>query len=205
MKGERIASLYKEALLRVDVEDRSDCLSPERMQMVAERQLPESERLAALDHIMRCPQCVREFELLRAIVQPDPKPKKSVWVPTLAAAASVTLLIAAGLWQMTRSPNQVFRGDSDTIRLVEPSGRVPVESMRLFRWTGAGADVTYRLEIFNPDGSVLFDATTRDTVFALGDSVLFRPGQTYSWWIRATSLDGTVRTTVPMDLQVVGN
>ena len=53
--------------IRVSGEERSDCLAPEAMQSLLDRSGPEDERLGRLDHIMACPHCLAEFELLRSV------------------------------------------------------------------------------------------------------------------------------------------
>lgn len=47
--------------------DRSDCVSPEQIADFVESRLPERYRLEVADHIMACPACREEFELLRAL------------------------------------------------------------------------------------------------------------------------------------------
>jgi hypothetical protein len=53
---------------------RADCLPPEDLQQLLDRSGPEQERLRLLDHVMACPYCQPEFELLRMVRDAAPGP-----------------------------------------------------------------------------------------------------------------------------------
>jgi hypothetical protein len=53
--------------IRVSGEERADCLSPEAMQSLLDRTGSDDQRLEMLDHVMACPHCLAEFELLRSV------------------------------------------------------------------------------------------------------------------------------------------
>lgn len=53
---------------------RADCLAPEDLQRLVDRSGSEEERLRLLDHVMACPYCLSEFELLRSVRDAAPGP-----------------------------------------------------------------------------------------------------------------------------------
>ncbi len=67
MSDERLRLSYDRLLaLRADAgQDRATCPPVERMAALIRREEDEDHRLAVLDHVMACPFCQAEFELLR--------------------------------------------------------------------------------------------------------------------------------------------
>lgn len=68
MSDERLRLSYDRllALRADDGQDRAACPPVERMAALVRREEDEDSRLALLDHVMACPFCQGEFELLRA-------------------------------------------------------------------------------------------------------------------------------------------
>lgn len=67
MSDERLRQSY-DMLLGVrsgEAADRSRCPAVEELQALVHREQDEEARLALLDHVMACPFCQPEFELLR--------------------------------------------------------------------------------------------------------------------------------------------
>ncbi len=67
MTDERLRSTYDRMLMfRAETtSDRSACPPVERMGALVRREEDEEQRLELLDHVMGCPFCQAEFELLR--------------------------------------------------------------------------------------------------------------------------------------------
>ena len=67
MSDERLRRSYDRLLaLRADTgQDRTACPPVERVAALIRREEDEDSRLALLDHVMACPFCQGEFELLR--------------------------------------------------------------------------------------------------------------------------------------------
>jgi hypothetical protein len=67
MSDERLRSTYDRMLMfRAETTtDRSHCPAVERLGALVRREEDEESRLALLDHVMSCPFCQAEFELLR--------------------------------------------------------------------------------------------------------------------------------------------
>ena len=61
MKDPRLSELYAEALARRADGAGAACPPPEQIFALAERTLPEAERLRLFDHIMACEDCRREY------------------------------------------------------------------------------------------------------------------------------------------------
>lgn len=68
MSDERLRLSYDRLLaLRVDgAQDRTACPPIERLAALVRREEDEDRRLTLLDHVMACPFCQAEFELVRA-------------------------------------------------------------------------------------------------------------------------------------------
>lgn len=67
LEDKQLRELYDRLLEARADEGRALCVSPERMLAVIRRAGSEEDRLSALDHVMSCGACAREFELVRAI------------------------------------------------------------------------------------------------------------------------------------------
>jgi hypothetical protein len=69
MNDERLRQSYDMLLgLRAaEVGDRMTCPPVESLQALVRREQDEDARLALLDHVMACPFCQPEFELLRTV------------------------------------------------------------------------------------------------------------------------------------------
>ena len=69
MSDERLRQSY-DMLLGVrsgEAGDRSNCPPVEELQSLVRREHDEERRLLLLDHVMACPFCQPEFELLRTV------------------------------------------------------------------------------------------------------------------------------------------
>src|SRR4051812_20443832 len=103
------------------------CLPPEAMLALLEREGPESERLATLEHVMSCPDCHREYEWLaavgRAATEAGGRPtRQTLWRRApLALAASLMAAVAAGLLiRAQMRGGESVRGETGDIALAAP-------------------------------------------------------------------------------------
>lgn len=165
------------------------CPSPEALAALARREGPESERLATLDHVMACPECGRDFELLRAIEkagrQLGPKQHSARrWYIPLAVAASVLLAVVVGRQLITPAVPDVARGAPDAVTLLAPGASVVAGQPITFIWHPVQNAVSYQLEVLAPDGSLALSRTTTDTVATIEPGAL--AGGNYRWWVRGT-------------------
>ena len=171
--------------------DRTACPAPERLRALVERVGPEPDRLETLDHVMACADCRAEFDLLRALAEARPAPLRR-WAMPLAAAATITFLVSAGLLWRAVDPagsEAVLRGDAEPTQLIAPNGSLEGAAPR-FIWRSAGAGARYRLEVFTPAGDPVFSLRLADTTAALPDSVRLQRGQDYHWWLAVETREG---------------
>jgi len=188
MTDARLQDLYREALAARDARPGAACPEPEALQALVERQGPEEERLATLDHALSCPSCSRELELLRALRAAAPSVRRPrVASPWLVAASTIVAVAAATIAIRSMStPANVMRGPSaGGVVLIPPSPRASV-----LTWHAVPRAVSYVVEVMDTQGAVLAADTTADTSFALPASVRARPGPNEQWWVRARLSDG---------------
>jgi hypothetical protein len=198
---ERLRAAYGEALAGGRVVVGGAHPTPDELEGLVERRMPEAIRLALLDHVMACAACVREVELLRAVerggvtlararpVRGNPR--------LLALAASVLVVVGGGLLARrvlapsAREP-EVVRGDSGGVTLVAPSGPVPAGVSVVLRWRPVTGAVRYEVEVLSERDEVVAGGSTVDTLYTLPGVVRLTPGSRYQWWVRARLRDGTV-------------
>ena len=105
----------------------------------------------------------------------------------LGFAAAVTLFVIASPLSDEEGATPAHRDATLTASIppvaVAPTGSV--ETVYNIIWTsGAGADL-YRVTLFDTEGTVLWEAQTRDTFVVVADSVAFQAGVPYFWKVRA--------------------
>jgi hypothetical protein len=188
MSDHRLQQLYREALA-VREADRPACPAEDRLRALVEREGPEAERLATLDHVGACVACARELELLRALRVAAPA-RRRVSLASLAIAASLLLAVGGGVLIVRGTgprSGDVVRGPSEAaVSLVAPTA-----GDRVLRWHRVPGAVSYTVEILARDGSLVASATTSDTMFAVPDSVRLAPDAADRWWVRARREDDT--------------
>ena len=173
--------------------DRSACPSIEGMQALIARQGPEAERLTRLDHVMGCPFCREEFELLRTVRSAAPA-APGLSLRMLALAASIVLVLGTGLFlRLSRRPLDTPRGGAESVVLLTPAEGATISGIPAFAWRPVAGALRYRLELLRPDGVVVWRRELSDTTGALPDGSLVEPGVEYRWQVEAESNDGAVR------------
>ncbi|MCX7157106.1 MAG: hypothetical protein NTW45_11775 [Rhodocyclales bacterium] len=73
---------------------------------------------------------------------------------------------------------------------ISPVKTVVVSDAPLFRWTPVEASTGYRLSVLKPDGSLHWEARTRDTQLPLSKTHRLAPGEKYVWRIEYFSAGG---------------
>jgi len=150
-------------------------------------------------HLADCDRCSNEVaDVVRSVREAGSRPARRRWplVAGLGAAAMLAgvLLIGPRLATSTRDEGRVFRGDQGrpvevhvpAIDAIEPANGTMVsrDSVR-FMWATLDADALYSLTLTNSQGDVLWKGSTRDTTLSVADEVMFRPGQSYFWYVDA--------------------
>jgi hypothetical protein len=202
MNDQQLRQAYQQYLGERASAGRGRCPSPESLQDLVERRGDESDRLAILDHVMTCPACRRELEMLRSItgaasaLEGETAPSARHWprLPNIGFAAAAGLLIVLGAistYMIRRGRTAEFR-DGDAIVLLQPSGRITQSEALRFAWRRAPSATSYRFELIGPTGDSVFTATTSDTVVLLPSSVRVESGSEYVWSVRGFSADGSL-------------
>jgi len=188
-------------LLEIHGQDlREGCVPPEAILALVEGSEGEETRLRTLDHVMACPACRQEFELLRAISVTRPQRKTLrrrafVFTPRkLAWAASLVLMIGAGsLWLDAQrvAPEAVMRGDDQELRLVSPEPGARIQDGMTFVWRALPEGFEYTLEILDQEGDVIVAGSTRDTTFTVSGALPTAEVEGLRWWVTGRTGNGT--------------
>jgi len=198
MKEERMRESYDRLLaIRAAGEaDRTSCLTPEAMQELLQPGISEEERLRRVDHIMGCPYCLPEFELLRSVAKAKP-PRPFPWATALAAA--LTLLLGAGLVWRFSSPRDesVLRGDGAPIAMETPAPDAKVVPPASFVWHPVANVLRYRIEVLTPSGDLVWQHAGTDTTATMPSDSPLQSGADYRWAIVAEFANGEhIRSTL---------
>lgn len=191
MNDTRLQELYAEALARRSGATADDHCTPEQILALVRREGPESDRLAILDHVMGCPACRREYDLLRALESAgrrttEDRPVRSIgrrFVP-FALAASLLVAVGVGLLVRNRSLSDTMRGGAGHggLALLSPGTEVPPAQPIIFAWRPLRGAYRYQIEVLDQAGKAIFSEVTRDT------TVIWKaglpPGATYQWLVR---------------------
>ena len=196
---------YRELITARVPSDRSDCPAPEALLAVVERTGDEAERLATIDHVMRCAACRRDFDLLRAAalsaeqVAADEPPALQVVrgggssarrFPLRSVAVAAGLVVAVGIGTLTWRPGRrqpLLRGDANTVLLLAPEPRP--DGSALLRWRTVPGAAAYRVEVFAPSGRTVAADTVRDSTFVFPAGKA-RPEEPLRWMVTALHGDG---------------
>lgn len=172
--------------------NRRACPSPSELLDLVERRGDENDRLRRLDHVMACPACHRDFELLRAVNVAGKRAAPSIRVlgVPVALAAGIVLAVGLGAALVLRGPGRAapdaFRGaDSGRVGVVAPIGEVSSKGPVVLQWRGVPGARGYDVELLDTDGRAVYTTATADTSLILPPSVGLSPGAAYSWWVRA--------------------
>ena len=201
MNDERLRELYGQALAKRagSTAGAASCVSPEQLLELVRREGTEQSRLTTLDHVMACPSCRHEFDLLRAVeqagVESGVRPRaRWHWhdlAPIgLAASLLLALGVVIGVNRSRERPDQP-RGASAAVTLLAPPSQVGVDEPITFVWRPVRHAGRYVLELLEGSGGggTVLSRETSDTAVVL-DPKLFQPGAEYRWWVRAVTPAG---------------
>ena len=174
-------------------------LEPDQVAAYVDGTLSPAERRRLDAHLVTCVRCRAEVGDVGAIVAGTEKARHAPpWMLPATAAAAAILLIATVPQLLRDSASPVHRASAVTAtsgpRLIAPVGRV--DSVGQMLWSAVPAADRYRLRLFDPSGTVLWEHQTTDTTTAVPPTIPLRRG-TYYW--RVDSHSGFDRWT-PSDL-----
>jgi hypothetical protein len=208
MNDERLRELYRKTLAEGSGLTRAgavSCVSPEQLLDLVRREGAEQSRLTILDHVMACPSCRHEFDLLRAVeqagVESGARPRaRWQWhrlAPVgLAASLLLALGVAIGLNRAGDRPDQL-RGAPGGVTLLAPAAQVAADGPITFVWRPVRHANRYILELLEGSGggAVALSRETSDTAVVL-DPKLLQPGAQYAWWVRAVTPAGELTSSL---------
>ena len=176
-------------------------ISVETIAALAQGTYQQPDRVLLLDQVLAHPVTARELGFFRRLAASTPAPAVARHLPMrwLALAATVVLAVGAlSIWR-TLAPDrgEPVRGDGAGFALAEPAPGKAFGRGDRFLWRPATGAQSYRVELVDDEGSVVFAATTVDTVAALPDSARLVPQGRYQVRLVAQLRDGT-ETTAPV-------
>lgn len=163
-------------------------LTPELTAAYLDRVLAPEVRARVESHLEACSECRGEVVALRPLVASKNARRKLLRAGLMlgtAAAASVALLVYPGLVTNTAvSPHRDPAGlPAPTLETRAPAGAVslPVN----LAWAPLDQATRYRGQVFDAEGSILYQAETEDSILPLPDSLPLAAGRTYFWKVEA--------------------
>jgi len=185
MSDNRLRTAYAELLARREA-GREGCPASEEIDALAFRRGPEATRLVTLDHVMTCPGCRREFDLLRALAHAG-RPVSRIGPGIYALAATLALTTGALLiWRAAsdRAPDPL-RGTADSIVLLTPTDGASLAEPPVLAWRPFAGAVSYRVEVLDRTDSVVARGSGPDTLLRLPADALAPADSTYRWRVVA--------------------
>ena len=148
----------------------------------------EGETLRRVElHLARCATCRQEVIDAKEILRTPRQLRWQVLAPVAAAAAVALLFIS---WPQNNGlpTGQPVHREAPTelglapvpVSPVGPSGEVGA-----LVWTRVSGADRYRLTLYDAEGSVIWRATTADSLISLPDSVAIQVGRPYLWKVEA--------------------
>jgi hypothetical protein len=158
---------------------------------------PPSERVRIESHLATCAECRDEVADAGRIIATLPRPRSARRIVTVSAAAiAATLLVF--LWPRAAPDLTARHRESPVTTTIAPTVVMPigaVESADRFVWSSVPHAGFYEFRVFDPDGSVVWEGQTRDTVLAPPPTIGLRAGHSYYWKVEAhTGIDRSTST-----------
>jgi hypothetical protein len=169
---------------------------PEQIELLLNGEGAEAERLELLEHVLRCPTCGPELDLLRTAAAGSRAAERRVpatrW---LALAAAALLMIGIGTLTLRGHhvvpAADVLRGRSASISLIEPFAGASIARPVQLAWHRLDGATSYRVELLSKAGELIGTWNTPDTTLAIPDSARIAANESYDVWVRATLADRT--------------
>lgn len=158
--------------------------------------MPEPERLAMLEHVLSCPTCGPELDLLRAAGAGARAAERRVPLSRwMAFAAAALILVGIGALTLrghrVTVPVDVMRGGHAAVAVIEPVAGTTVAYPVRLAWHATDGAQSYRVELLTRRGDVIAAWSTLDTALVIPDSLRLRTSESYDMWVRAMLADRT--------------
>jgi hypothetical protein len=147
-----------------------------------------SERVRIESHLVTCAECRDEVADAGRIIATLPRPRSARRTVIITAAAiAATLLVF--LWPgADRDLTPRRHRESPITTTIAPTIITPigaVESADRFVWSSVPHAGSYEVRVFDPDGSVIWQGQTRDTVLTPPPTTGMRANRSYYWKVEA--------------------
>jgi hypothetical protein len=161
-----------------------------------DRGLSAAERDRVEDHLAECAECRQQVAEVHQVLKRARRPRRLVVASTLLAAAVAFVLIVKPGQVHPPRVTTLERANSTDAKLLAygPSGEVHRAQLR-FVWGSAPNAASYRLTVSRGDGTLVWSASTADTVATPPGTVPFIAGTKHFWAVDAILTDGTTRST----------
>lgn len=116
------------------------------------------------------------------------------------SGVSTSVLPAKGIGDIHIEPGMVAQAlpamrtraiKVNALNPIAPVKTIVISDAPLFRWSAVDASAGYRLSVLKPDGSLHWEARTRDNQLLLPKTHRLVPGEKYTWRVEASSEGGT--------------
>ena len=149
---------------------------------------PPGERARIESHLVTCAECRDEVADAGRIIAELPRPR-SAKRSAIASAAAIAAMLLVFLWpRADRDLTTRQHRQSPITTTIAPAVLTPigvVESAARFVWSSVPHASFYELRVFDPDGSVVWQGQTQDTVLTPPPTVGLLPGRAYYWKVEA--------------------
>lgn len=169
----------------VMAEDHGAHLDPAQIATFVDRAVEGDDRARIESHLASCAECRAEVADTADIVREARRRRhRPAWVAAVAAAAVVAMVV----WPRGIGESPPIHRDAPVTTTIAPAAVHPVgivDSAPALLWTAVPYADRYRLRVFTPDGSVLWESESTDTLLVIPASAGVRPGRTYYWKVEA--------------------
>ena len=180
---------------------RGECLDDMAIAALAEGVATDEDRTSATAHLVTCASCRSQLTALRAALG---DPAISAAMPStdarrrrqslLVGGVSAAGLAAAAVFLFAVGPNRPSSEDAAPMRdetgalVVAPVAVSPVDAVSgtpVFRWSSVPGATRYRVRVFSPDGVVVWETQTSDTIAILPSPTTLPRDARYLWKVEA--------------------
>ncbi|HEU4702294.1 MAG TPA: hypothetical protein VFS37_07400 [Conexibacter sp.] len=217
MNDQRLRDLYQQAVTARGTATRADCPDADTLLALVRREGGEDERLRTLDHAMRCGECMRELELLRALEKAGARMtgarptvrRDSVFpwrraVPlALAASAVLAVSVVVGRDRGPGGTGEPMRGEEAALTVHGPRDvELGAGDSLVVAWQPVAGASRYVVEVLDAEGRAAIADTTSDTTHVVRDLGRLAPASDYRWWVRSAGTGYAQRASALFRLRV---
>ena len=162
-------------------------LEPHEIAAYVDGDVGGEQRVFIDAHLAACSECRTEVADVSRIVRTAPTTRgvsRRIWIP--AAAAALALLWVAP--RALRDPGPPQHREEAVTMTVAPRAISPVGSVDTagaLVWSSVPYANSYRVRLFDADGTLLWEREAADTLVPIPDSIALRPQLLYYWRVEA--------------------